>query len=376
MNLRRHTFPRFRLQLAVFTTLVLVAISASGALAQQFDKVISNVISGGCVGLNPTGNLAGRCGAGVPGASGGSTTALSQETAPVQERQIQRLIGPLNLYFAGDYERFHKDVTSFEPGYHTDTWRALAGADYSVTNNLLFGGAFRYVRDDGDFRGGGDFATNSYGFLLHTNYVPAPQWFLDASGGYMRRNYSIDRAIFFNPGTGNTFIGNAHGEPDGNEAEAALHGGYDFTFQNVTIGPRVGLNYQYDEIDNYTEHGNTGLELKYSNQHQNSFTTTLGVQGTLAISTGIGVLVPQALAEYVHEFLDPQRRIGFRFAEDLNAVPFRFQNDAPDRNYFNLGAGAVLQLAHGVAPFLNYRALVGYHHEYSHRVTAGLRVEF
>ena len=62
--------------------------------------------------------------------------------------------------------------------------------------------------------------------------------------------------------------------------------------------------------------------------------------------------------------------------EDLARERFTFENDPPDRNYFNLGAGIVLVLPHGISPFVNYRSLVGYKDQSSHTVTAGLRVEF
>lgn len=355
---------------------VLVGLSVSEVFAQRFDDVISGVFASGCAGLNPTGNLAGRCGAGQSGPSGGLTTALTNESSPVQERKFEKLMGPWNIYLAADYEYFHKQVTTFEPGYKNHIWRGAVGADYAFSNNLVAGGALRYVHDDGNFRGGGNFEINSYGLLLHANYVPAPGWFVDTSAGYLRKNYNIARAVFFDSGAGSAFIGNARGKPDGNESQVAVNGGYNFNIQNVTIGPRIGLNYKYNGVDSFGEKGNTGLELVYNSQHEHSLTSILGAQGTIAISTGIGVIVPQVLAEYVHEFMDPQRVIGFRFAEDLNEVRFRFQNDHPDRNYFNLGAGVVLQLARGIAPFVNYRALVGYRDQSSHRVTAGLRVEF
>jgi outer membrane autotransporter protein len=361
-----------RLALAI----AVVAALTSNGFAQRFDDVVSNVISGGCVGLNPTGNLAARCGAGIPGASGGSTTALSNESSPAAERRFEKLMGPWNFYVAGDYEYFHKQVTTFEPGYNNNVWRGAAGADYALNNVMLLGGALRYARDDGDFRGGGNFDTHSYGFLLHANYVPAPKFFLDTNAGYMRRNYSITRAVFFDAGAGNAFIGNARGKPDGNEFHIGTNGGYDFNFQNITVGPRLGINYKRNQIDSYRERGVTGLELVYDNQHENSLASTVGAQGSVAISTSIGVLVPQLAIEYLHEFLDPQRRIDFRFAEDLNGVQFRFQNDRPDRNYFNVGGGLVLQLARGIAPFISYRALLGYRDQSSHRATAGLRIEF
>jgi len=376
MSINGQARGRLSLTPAVLATAFILLGLASPAFAQIFNDVISNVITGGCVGLNPTGNLAARCGAGIPGASGGSTTALTDESSPVPERQIQRLVGPINVYFAGDYERFHKSLTTYEPVYSTDIWRALVGADYGVNDRVSLGGAFRITSDHGDSKPAGNFNTNAYGFLLNGHFAPAPKFFIDGSATYMRYNYGINRAVFFNSGAGNQNIGTARGDPNGNEFETLLNGGYDFNFQSITFGPRVGLNYKYNQVDSYRESGTTGLELAYKDQTQNSFTSLLGLYGSVAISTSIGVLVPQINTEYVHEFLDPQRRTGFTFTGDLNAIQFRFANDPPDRNYFNLGAGVVLQLAHGIAPFINYRALVGYKDETSYRVTFGVRMEF
>jgi outer membrane autotransporter protein len=174
----------------------------------------------------------------------------------------------------------------------------------------------------------------------------------------------------------NVFTGNTAADTDGNEFKVGVNGGYDFSFDNITVGPRLGLHYKHTRIDGYRERGNSGLELVYASQTENSLTGVLGMYGSIAISTAFGVLVPQTTIEYVHEFKDDQRRIKFHFADDLNRNRFRFENDPPDRNYFNLGVGIVAVLPHGFSPFINYRALVGYNEQSSHAVTAGLRVEF
>ena len=392
------------------TTILLLAFAAP-AQAQIFDQVISNAVQPfNCPGINSTGNLDARicnpsANGGSPGASGGSTTSLSRESAPIEEeRKVQRKIGPINLYISGEYERFDKDVTKFEPGYKTNTGRALIGADYSFGDRVVLGGAFKYSHDNGKFDSAappapgvslprGRFNTDSYGGLLHASFVPAPQSFIDTSFAYTRKNYFISRGVAVIGGNFDA-IGTADGNTDGNEFKVEVNGGYNFSFQNITVGPRLGLNYKRTEIDGFRERGRnvvelgtppstppgtppgTGLELVYNSQHENSLTSVLGLYGSVAISTGLGVLIPQTTLEYVHEFQDPQRVITFRFAEDLNRNTFRFQNDPPDRNYFNLGAGVVLQLARGIAPFINYRALVGYNEQRSHTVTAGVRVEF
>lgn len=350
------------------------------AFAQRFDDVIANVLNqAGCgplVNPVPAGNLGSLCGAGIPQPSGGSTTALTNDAFPALERRVEKLMGPWNLYFTGDYESFRKQLTTFEPGYTNNIWRIAIGADYGLSKTLTLGGALRYSREDGDFRGGGNFSSNSYGFIGYGTFIPAENAFVNLNAGYLRMNYNIARAISVITLAFPQFLGNARGKPDGNEFQVGANGGYDFRVQNFSFGPRFALDFKTKQINAYSEDGGTGVELKYSDQHEYSLTTSLGVQGSVAISTAIGVFVPQLTMAYFHEFLDPQRKIAFKFVEDLNATPFKFENDRPDRNYFNIGGGIVLQLARGIAPFINYRALVAYRDQSRHRVTAGVRVEF
>ncbi len=146
--------------------------------------------------------------------------------------------------------------------------------------------------------------------------------------------------------------------------------------RNLTIGPRVGVNYLDRRIAGYEEKGTTGLELIYGNQNISSLTTSAGVFASMAFSTRWGVLVPQATAEYVHEFLNDQRSVGFRFVDTLSRPRFLFQTDNPDRNFFNLGIGAVFVLPGGMSTFVNVRELVGYSTRRATNVTAGLRLAF
>ena len=348
-----------RIGALALATLLLVALR-SPVRAQTFDQAVETACAASLV-----------CN-GIPGASGGSTTALSNENAPVDERKIQHLIGPFNVFVSGEYERFDKNLTTFEPAYKTDIGRVLVGADYSFNDRVLIGGGLKYARDSGHFNGGGSFDTDSYGPLLYTNFVPIPKLFIDATTGYMRKNHFISRAVSVNSNP----LGFTRGNTDANEFKVGVNGGYDFSFQSITIGPRLGLNYRRTNIDGYRERGNTGQELIYDSQHENSLRSTLGAFGSIAISTGFGVLVPQTTVEYEHEFEDPQRTIKFRLAGDPALGKFRFKNDPPDRNYFKLGFGIVAVLPHGISPFLNYRALLGYNNQSSHIVTVGLRVGF
>ena len=94
------------------------------------------------------------------------------------------------------------------------------------------------------------------------------------------------------------------------------------------------------------------------------------------VGAGIGVIVPQLSGEYVHEFLDDQRSVGFRLVQELSQTRFLYQTDPPDRDYFNVGVGVTMVLANGFQPFISFRELVGYDDRTSHSVSVGLRIPF
>jgi len=427
----------------VVVALLLGASLARPATGQTLNEAVRSAVNNNCAGLGaPPGstattlqglgfgpNLSRLC-AGLPTGlngpgftsggdlSGGSITGQTRLEAEEEERRVsqrlkerreERRSAGLGFFVSGEFERFNKDVTRFEPGFESDTWGGTAGADYTFANLFVAGIAFNYANTQGSFeRGGGSFDTDSFGLLGYSSFFPAKNVFIDAIAGYARKLYSVDRRIAFtftktdnfpanDPRSQVTTTGKAVSDTDANEFKAGLNTGYDFVIRNLTIGPRVGVNYKYIKIDDFREHGKgattcftnaagvlvctgsdaTGLELAYDRQTQESLMSVLGVFASVAFSTEFGVLVPQTTLEYVHEFADDQRTIRFKFVEDnAGGTKLRFKTDPPDRDYFNVGAGLVLVLPGGYSPFINYRARLGYSHERSHTVTAGLRFAF
>jgi outer membrane autotransporter protein len=118
------------------------------------------------------------------------------------------------------------------------------------------------------------------------------------------------------------------------------------------------------------------LALIVDDTTSTSLTSVVGARVSYPISTSWGVIVPQARAEYEHEFRDNPRTTLSRFVLDAAGAPFGVVTDSPDRNYFNLGAGATMILPNGWMPFVDVEGLVGYSDYDRVRVTAGLRVEF
>jgi outer membrane lipase/esterase len=396
--------------LTIVVAMLMVALASPVAHAQSLDQVLLQILSSNCPQLsgNRGPHLGALCAAnnnttltgGGSGTGGGSVSAHSQFLSSDEQRRLYERLrerreaeegkgfaAPMTLgrgvglFFSGEYQAFDKDVTRFEPGFHRDTAGGTLGADYSF-GGAIAGLAFSYAHEDGRFdNAGGSFENDAYGLTLYGSVAPVRSLFIDGLVAYTRRNLTLERQVdIFIPGIlggpARAARGRVSSFTAADEVKAGVHAGYDFIIGALTVGPRAGVDYRDTTIDPFGEHGTTGVELFYRRQNEKSLTTSAGVFTSYAVSTGVGVLIPQLTGEYIHEFLDDQRSIRFQFREDPLQRRFLFQNDPPDRDYFNLSAGVVMVLPHGVAPFVNYRTVLGYRDQSSHTVTAGVRFEF
>ena len=275
----------------------------------------------------------------------------------------------LNLFVSADYQNKQKDEAA-EAGFGSDRAGITVGLDSPMDWGVI-GGALNYNHTWGEFdHNGGDFDQDSFGGLFYGSYYPSDSSFIDAVVGLAGKGYTLDRTVVATIDDVPSIFGKARGDTIGFEFQSSLSGGYDFSFDNFTIGPRVGIHYLRTELNDFTETGSP-LALHYDDQVEDSLTTTAGFQGSVAISTSFGVVVPQVNAEYVHEFLNDRRTIH----ASSGGTPVNFVTDPPDRNYFNVGGGVVFVLPDGISPFLNYSAEVANRFEEVHTVTAGVRLE-
>jgi outer membrane autotransporter protein len=369
-----------------------VAVVAMGfaqpAQAQSFQEQVDEIVfPDGCGSSGPPGSGCGSVGAagGVGGQvevqQGGLPAAVEQRMREAQcaADKNASCVQPggaaadtmpfegLNLFVSTDYQKKLYDGAA-EADFDSDRAGFTVGLDSPMSWGLI-GGALSYNYTTGDFRhNGGDFQQNSFGGLVYGSYYPSDASFIDAVVGLAGKGYELDRTVV---ALGNVLDARAKGDTLGFEFQSSVSGGYDFTFDNFTIGPRAGIHYLRTELNDFSESG-TAMALHYEDQVEDSLTTTVGFQGSVAISTSFGVVVPQVNAEYVHEFLNDRRNV---HATDITGTAFTFQTDPPDRNYFNIGGGVVFVLPDGISPFLNYTAEVANRFEEVHTVTAGVRLE-
>jgi len=253
--------------------LALSATTLDQAIANQLDLQCQNLTGGGAVpGLGP--NLTALCNdiPSGPGSSAGGNTGSAQSLgATVENRRSDRLEGKptgnqatlnlpsgLGLFISGNIEALDRDQTTFSDGFDSTVLGATAGADFRFSNIFLAGAAFNFVNREGDFDGGGDFTTNSYGGLVYGSFMPIPTMFLDVSLGYTKHNYEVDRPVSYVTLGGTSFGGDATNDSNGYEIAVRALTGYDHTIGNFTVGPRIGVNYSRLSIDHYSENGGGG----------------------------------------------------------------------------------------------------------------------
>lgn len=387
----------------MFAMFLILAVPSWG-WTQVFDSVIASALSNcAAAGITTVGGSAldAICNpvtAPTPtlsvGPSGGSVTAQTRQGPPgsrtiSSDPTAEELIPiwkDVNLWISAGYERFIRDPSTFEPGYLANKWRSTVGIDKLFYDLIIAGVAFNYGQDNANFSGGGDYDIDGYGPRVYASFLPAENVFIDTYFEYTHKDFSINRrasytqrsALFpFNVLT--NVDGLTAANTDIREHAFGMNVGYDVIpekFKNITVGPRAGFHFLKTAIDEFTESGSTGLELAYDDQQQTSVTTTLGGFISMALSTSVGVFIPQMTAEWIHEYERNQRRIGFRFVGDTNGTKFFFQNERPDRNFGNVSVGVVAILPKGFVPFFNYRAQVGFRDQSSHATDFGLRKEF
>jgi outer membrane autotransporter protein len=98
----------------------------------------------------------------------------------------------------------------------------------------------------------------------------------------------------------------------------------------------------------------------------------------MAISMTFAVLVPQVTGDWVHEYADDQRSISAGFVQDFreNPTSFSFQNERPDRDFFEINAGIVAVFPHDIQAFASFWTLQGDKFLDSYAGSVGIRVDF
>jgi outer membrane autotransporter protein len=398
--------------------LALFCSTNDGARAKQsLDQAVAEQVTDGCaelLGENTVDELKGQLQAlcvelgfdldspPVGAASGGGAATPASAPGIIQQQLRERLLAAaeqsrgavaasgdsagggafdhFSVFALGSYAAVDKNRNSFEDGYDSDILGATVGGSYRIRPDVVAGLAFDYFHEDGNFDTGGDFDTRSFG-LVAFGSVSSDHLVIQGSIGYARRAYERTRRIdvTFEEGRSQdavlNVIGDASGNYDGNAYFMEAAATSIWQWRNVTLSPSASLGWSRIDFDSYKEDGDTGLELRFDDDHQTFLISSLGIGASTVFSAGPVALVPSVNVSWLHEFENDQRTIKVNFVDDKRPKRFSYSTEKPDRNFGLLRAGLATVLPNGLRPVIQFQTVFENTNYSSYLATIGLNFD-
>ncbi len=166
----------------------------------------------------------------------------------------------------------------------------------------------------------------------------------------------------------------ANGSTSGGEFSIFTKAGYNFHFENITVGPIASLQYTYMNIDGFNEKGSL-IPLQIHSDSQDSLRTDLGVQVSHAFHIGSVLLIPTVTAAWEHEYLYSALPITVSSEQFPGAsATFVGPNEGHDSAIINAGVGA--QWDPRISIYVGYQGQLGRDHYNANAVTGGVSFSF
>jgi outer membrane autotransporter protein len=289
------------------------------------------------------------------------------------------------FYAAGTIGRGEAEPGSVNPAYDFDINGLTLGADYRYSDQLIFGAALGYTRQDTDLRDQeGSLDMSGWSLSLYSTMYRENSWYLDGVLTYGRNDYDLVRRVVYSlplPGGGSMDVDQvADSNTSGNHLAAAFTFGRDFERGPWAFGPYARLMYtrlSFASIEEILAPGaGSGLGLLIESRDLVSLTSVIGGKLTRTFSTDWGVVIPHLQLEWEHEFEDSPDAFTARFLNDPTGTPISVEADPLDTDYFRVGIGLSMVLAQGRSGFAYYEHLLGRDGLSQGNFALGLRIEF
>jgi uncharacterized protein YhjY with autotransporter beta-barrel domain len=283
---------------------------------------------------------------------------------------------------------FSAVASNAQPGFDFHNASITAGIDYRFNADFVAGVALGYNSNHSslDQNSGkvdvDGYSVNGYFTWYHNDFYLEGSAILGRLDYDLRRNINYQIDSLASSGGLTTINQTASASPGGDQNSLALSFGKDFNHQAWTFGPYVRGIYSHVNLDGFSETMSDpgaqggGLGTSVEGRSATSELAVLGARVSHATSYDWGVLVPNALLEWNHEFNNDAHNVVSRFLADPTQTPIVLTDTPPDTNYFNIGIGLNAVLPKGRSGFVYLEHLAGYSGAHENRLSIGIRIEF
>jgi outer membrane autotransporter protein len=252
-------------------------------------------------------------------------------------------------------------------GYVYDTSGFSLGVDKTIADDFVVGLVTGYSHSFIDFNDVSfDGDINSLDLGIYGSYNPGA-WYIDASFTWARNWHNTERYDVFSGAT-------AEAQYHGDLFAMYLGGGYGFDLGKARITPDVSLTYSYYNQPRFFEDGAGSSNLFVHRFDSHSLVSRIGLKFAYEFDLDSVTIVPEARAEWAHEYLDVDRTIVSRLAA-VGLATFAVDGVKPDRDSALLGLGVTAYLGKGFSVYGDYNAELRRNYD-SHGFTVGVRYEF
>ena len=254
------------------------------------------------------------------------------------------------------------------PEYDFVTGSFVTGVDYRVNSHIAVGIDGGYYHSNANLINAGTLDVDSGQVGLYAT-VFSGGFYFDAAANAGWNTYDYRRTALGGVEDGNT---------EGAEFSGLVGGGYDWKLKGCwTIGPFATFQYNYLEIDSFSETGTSVASLDYPDQNQEQERSTLGLKVAYESKRGNTILRPELRVAWQHEFEDTDYAIDWSFGNIDNHICSVFgPRTGEDSLLVDAGFALVMGRCHNVSAYVYYNGNLARENYDRQGASGGVRVSF
>jgi outer membrane lipase/esterase len=233
-------------------------------------------------------------------------------------------------------------------GYNYTTGGGTLGIDYRITDCLAIGVFGSGAHSWTDLKPGSVDVNTGLGGVYATYWNQG--FWVNGAVYAGANNYDTSRPTLLR----GQF---ANGSTEGYEISTWITTGYDFKFNDLSIGPTFSAQYVNAHVDSFREHASF-LPLDLHSDSEESWVTDLGFQAQYAWHVGNITVIPSLYAAWEHQYKVSRLPITFGAADFRGVTATTFSPDI-GQNSCIIDAGANVQWTPRISTYIGYHGQVG-----------------